>query len=66
MSAELAIRCGDGVTLTDLLKLLVVEASDGSAYIDCDNNDESIESIIKRCIIEQDDGTLALQVYIVS
>jgi len=65
MSAELAILCADGVSLGDLLKLVVVNADDGTPYIDCDNKDESLESILKRCIVIQDDGTYALQVYIV-
>jgi len=64
MSAELSIQCSDGVSLENLLRLCVVEASSGDPYITCDNNDESIESILKRCIVVQDDGTYAIQVYI--
>jgi hypothetical protein len=64
MSAELSIQCADGVSLENLLRLCVVEASSGDAYVTCENNDESWESILKRCIVVQDDGTYAIQVYI--
>lgn len=60
--SELAVVCADGVSLTDLLKLVVVDATTGLPYIDCDNKDESIESILKRCIVILDDGTYAVQI----
>lgn len=62
MSAELAIQCADGIGLGDLLRLVVVDAGDGTPLVDCDNKDDSIESILKRCIVVLDDGTYAVQV----
>lgn len=66
MSAPLAIRCDSSQSFADLIKLVVVNADDGTPYIDCDNKDEDLLSIFKRMLIELDDGTLAVQVYDVS
>ena len=30
-------------------------------YLDCDNKNESLESLFKRLIVEQDDGKLAIR-----
>jgi len=61
--SELAVNCNSTESIENMLKLLVVNAADGTPYIDCDNKDDSWESILKRCIIVLPDGTYALQVY---
>lgn len=55
MSLRLHIDCGSTEGLLNLLKLVVKDSSCAD-YLTCANKDESIESIIKRLIVETDDG----------
>jgi hypothetical protein len=46
----------------DRLRVKIVSV-DATPYVDCDNKNESLESLFKRCVILQADGTYALQVH---
>lgn len=61
MSQYVHINCGSTEGLENLLKLLV-RSTTCSEWVDCENTQDSIESIIKRLVSETEDGTLALNV----
>ena len=63
--SELALQCGENLTLDVMLKMLVVNAADGTPYVDCDTSNESLESMFKKMIVELPDGSLALQISLV-
>jgi hypothetical protein len=58
---SLATECGDGLSLEALLKMLIRDG-DCDPFVDCDNKDESIDSLYKRLFSVLEDGTLALNV----
>lgn len=63
MSAgDLAVNCINHLGAEDLLKLVIRNAIDCSPYVDCHNKDDSWPSIIKRLIVIDEDGNLALNV----
>lgn len=55
MSNKLKVECSDTENALNLLKL-VVRDGDCEDWLTCDNASDSIESIIKRLIVETDDG----------
>lgn len=57
---KLHIECGDTEGITNLLKLLV-RNTDCEDWVDCENTQDSWQSILKRLIVETDEG-LALSV----
>jgi hypothetical protein len=63
--SELALQCGENMSLEAMIKMTIVNADDGTPYVDCDNKNESLESLIKRMIVELPDGTLAIQISLV-
>ena len=44
------------------LRIKTVTVTGGTPYVDCDNKNESLESLFKSAIVIQADGTYALQV----
>jgi hypothetical protein len=54
------IKVTSNLTTELRIKTVSVEAT---PYLDCDNKNESLESLFKRCIVIQADGTYALQVH---
>ena len=63
--SELALQCGENISLEAAIKMMVVDASTGTPYVDCDHANESLESMIKRMIVELPDGSLVLQVSLI-
>jgi hypothetical protein len=63
--SELALQCGENLSLETMIKMTVVNADDGTPYVDCDNKNESLDSLLKRMIVELPDGSLALQVSLI-
>lgn len=63
--SELALQCGEGLSLEAMLKMAVVVAATGLPYVDCDHANESLESMLKRMIVELPDGSLAIQISLV-
>jgi hypothetical protein len=63
--SELALQCGENLSLENMIKMTVVNADDGTPYVDCDNKNESLDSLLKRMIVELPDGSLALQVSLI-
>ena len=47
------------------LKIKTVTVDVTGPYVDCDNKNESLESLIKRMIVELPDGTLAIQISLI-
>lgn len=47
------------------LRIQTVSVAAATPYVDCLNKNESLESLLKRCVVIQPDGTYALQVYYV-
>jgi hypothetical protein len=45
------------------LKIKTVSVEVVGDYVDCDNKNESLESLLKRAIVILPDGTYALQVH---
>ena len=60
----LAIRCNLSDAPEGGLQIEVVNVDEVFPYVDCDNKPDSIESILKRCIVQGDDGRFILQVHI--
>ena len=58
----MALYINTTVPTGDPLRIRTVEVRGATPYIDCDNKNESIESMFKRAVVIQADGTYALQV----
>jgi RecB family endonuclease NucS len=50
------------VLTNDRLRIKIVSVV-ATPYVDCDNKNESLESLFKRCVVLQADGTYVLQVH---
>jgi hypothetical protein len=46
----------------DRLRIKIVGVN-ATPYVDCDNKNESLESLFKRCVVLYPDGTYVLQVH---
>jgi len=57
------VTCANNLDVETLLRMVAVD-SDGNAYIDCDNDELSIEDLIKLIIVEDDDGNPAIAVFV--
>ena len=58
----MAVNCHNGDNIEGMLKLLIRNSVDCSEWVNCDNKDESWKSILKRLIVEDENGNLALNV----
>ena len=46
------------------IRIKTVTVTGCTPYIDCDNKNESIESMFKRAVVKLADDTYALQIYV--
>lgn len=60
--ADVYVSCTNPLDVDTLVRLLFVDG-DGDAYLECDNNELSVEDLLRMVIVEDDDGNPALAVY---
>jgi len=60
--ADAYVTCTNNLDVETLLRMLAVD-SDGDLYIDCTNDELSIEDLLKLIIVEDADGNPAIAVY---
>jgi len=58
----MALYINTTVPTDDSLRIKTVVVTGGTPYVDCDNKNESIESMFKRAVVELPDGTYGLQI----
>ena len=59
--ADAYVTCTNDVDIESLLRMVAVD-SDGNLYIDCTNDELSIEDLIKLIVVEDADGNPAIAV----